>query len=519
MANWIYELELQVHRRGREIAVIHDGRTKTFDELNRDACAFANWLKDRGRARVAMYLPNVYEFYIAQFGALKAGAFGVPLNHMWAREIIHYVLNDSEADVLVTLVQDLPLAQAAAAGTHVKDVVVIGGSADGATDLAEILATQPDIIESAPKNDDDLFNIMYTSGSTGNPKGVMKSHRNMGIQIQALMHVWKLGPSDRWVCAGPLYHTTGLESSSLPVLNAGGSVVLIKWEVERFFEHVHRYRPTGAYIAGSMVTDIANYPEPSRWDLSSLRYVVTGGAPLSERDARVVGDRYAFVLTERLGMTEAGIIFTYPVGQPGVFTPREELPFHIYGNCGKPLYNQLEYRLIDPATGQEVQVGEGELQLKGDSLFQGYWKQPELTRKAFTEDGWYRAGDIVRRDEQGFVWHERRRDDIIISGGENVSPRAIERVVGAHPAVLECAVFALPHERWGQEVCIAVVSRAGSEPTEAELLEYCKTSGKLARYEVPKRVFFRDSLPKTSTQKVQRGELTKTYTVPETASQ
>jgi fatty-acyl-CoA synthase len=511
MANWIYEFENLVHHRGRQVAVVHGGRLKTFDELNREAAAFANWVARRGFRRVAMYLPNVYEFYVAQFGALKAGAAGVPVNFMFARETIGYVLADSQAEALVVRAEDAPLAAAAARGTGVREVVSIGPSPDATASLEEIVATHPQSFESVPRDDDDLFNLMYTSGTTGRPKGVCKTHRNMGVHIMNMIHVWKLGPSSVWLCAGPLYHTSGLESSSLPVMMAGGTVVLIKWDVELFFDHVQRYRPVGAYIAGSMLADIAHYEHPERWDTSSLRFVVGGGAPQNERDIELVRQRYGFVFTERLGMTEAGIIFVYPVGTPGTFSPREELPYHIRGSCGKPLYNQINFRLIDPATGRASETGEGELQLRGDSLFKGYWNLPELTRRAFTEDGWFRTGDIVRIREDGHVFHVRRRDEIIISGGENVSPRAIEAVVQSHPEVVEAAVFALPDQHWGQAVCVAVVKLPGSELDEAGLIRFCKESGRLARFEVPKRVFFRDSLPKTPTQSVPRSRLAEEY--------
>lgn len=511
MSNWIYEFEIQVHNRGNEIAVIHDGRTKTYDELNRAASSFANWLQEHNYKRVAMYLPNSYEFYVAEFGALKAGAAGVPVNYMFAEEIIEYVLNDSEADVLVVFAQDAAVAASAVKRSNIKDVVTVGASPLGTITLDEILATYPDYIASVPKADDDIFNLSYTSGTTGRPKGVIKTHRNMSAHITNMVHTWKLGPHSRWLCTGPIYHTSGLESSSLPVLAAGGTVVSLKWNVEKFFEHVQKYKTEAAYIVGSMLVDIANYECPEKWDLSSLKFVVAGGAPMNEGAHEIIKKKYNFILTERLGMTEAGIIFVYPVGVPGRFTPREELPYHIDEACGKPLYNQTQFRLIDPVTGELKQSGEGELQIKGDSVFKGYWKLPELTQKVFTEDGWFKTGDIVLFSEDGHVYHSRRRDEIIISGGENVSPRAIEVVAEAHKDVLEAAMFALPHEHWGQEVCLAVVKRPGTDLDEKGIIQYFKESGRLAKYEIPKRIFFRKSLPKTPTQSVPRAKLTQEY--------
>lgn len=511
MSNWIYEFENQVHHRGREIAVIHNDRARTFDELNRSASSFAHWLLEHAATRVATYVTNCYEFYVAQFGTLKAGAVSVAANYMFGEETLRYVLQDSSADVLVVAARDLPAARAAIRDTNVRHLVTLDGPpADGVAALDDIVSGYADYIESAPKADQDLFNITYTSGTTGTPKGVMKTHRNIGAHVSNLIHAWKLTPSSRWLCAGPVYHTSGLESSSLPVLAAGGTVISLRWHKDAFFEHVDRYRPDAAYIAGSMVVDIADYPHPERYNLTSLRHVIAGGAPLPARAYQKVLERYSFVLCERLGMTEAGIIFIDKVGRPGAYEPREELPQHIAGSCGEPLYNQTEFRLVDVTTGEVKTDGEGELQVKGDSVFAGYLNMPERTAQSFTADGWFISGDIVRI-EDGHVWHVRRRDEIIISGGENVSPLTVERVIGSHPDVAEAAAFPLPHERWGQQVCVAVVPRTGTQVTADELLEFCRTGGELARYEVPKQIFLIDELPKTPTQSVPRAKLTERF--------
>ena len=356
MSNWIYEFENQVHHRGREIAIIHNGRAKTYDELNRSAASFAQWLREHSAQRVATYVTNCYEFYIAQFGTLKAGAESVATNYMFGEQTLRYVLRDSSADVLVVAEKDLPTARAAIQGTQVRHLVTLdGAAAAGVTALDDILANYPDYIESAPKDDHDLFNITYTSGTTGTPKGVIKTHRNIGAHVSNLIHAWKLTPASRWLCAGPVYHTSGLESSSLPVLAAGGSVISLRWQKDAFFQLVDHYRPDAAYIAGSMVVDIADYPNPERFDLSSLRQVIAGGAPMPNRAYQKILDRYSFVLCERLGMTEAGIIFIDKVGRPGAFEPRDEFPEHIAGSCGSPLYNQTQFRLIDVVTAAEMQ--------------------------------------------------------------------------------------------------------------------------------------------------------------------
>ncbi|MQA04982.1 MAG: AMP-binding protein [Streptosporangiales bacterium] len=511
MSNWIYEFENQVHHRGRAVAIVHDGRSFTYDELNRSASSFAHWLREIGAGRVATYLTNCYEFYVVQFGTVKAGAVSVATNYMFGEETLRYVLQDSSADVLVVAEKDLAEAKSAAAGTNVRYLVTLDGPGnDQVTSLRQVLTDYPEHIVSMPKDDGDLFNVTYTSGTTGTPKGVMKTHRNIGAHVSNLVHAWKLTPESRWLCAGPVYHTSGLESSSLPVLAAGGSVISLRWKPDAFFEHVDRYRPDAAYIAGAMIVDIADYEHPERYDLSSLRFVIAGGAPMPARAYQKILDRYEFTVCERLGMTEAGIIFVDRVGRPGSYEPRDELPGHRIGSCGSPLYNQTQFRLVDPVTNDVRSVGEGELQVRGDSVFAGYLNMPERTKQSFTDDGWFISGDIVRIEDD-HVWHLGRRDEIIISGGENVSPRSVEKVVESHPAVVEAVAFPLPHERWGQEVCVAVVLQPDATVTADELLDFCKTGGGLAKYEVPKQVFITDDLPRTPTQSVPRAKLTQRY--------
>lgn len=510
MTNWMLSFEIQANAHSGKAAIISSEGAKSYAELHREASAFANWLGAHSVTRVAMYLPNCPGFFVAELGALKAGAVGVPINYMFGRDLIEYVLGDSAAEVLVASSDDIERLNlgALAGDAHLRYLVSLTPSSDTPLNLKEMISSGPSTAPTAPRADDDLFNITYTSGTTGRPKGVMKTHRNMTSQMTSLIHNYRMTPDSRWLCAGPVYHTSGLESSSLPVLTAGGTVVLIKWNCGDFFEYVQRNKTDVAWVAGSMLIDIADYTDRQRWDFSSLRYLVGGGAAVSDEVCERIERAYGFRVTERLGMTEAGAVFAYPVDG--------ERTYRVRGSCGRFLHHHLRYRLAHPVSGAvlESRPGEparGELQLHGDGLFVGYLNLPDKTNQSFTEDGWYRSGDLVEFDADGYAYHQRRRDEIIITGGENVSPRSVENVIAMHPGVREVAVFALPSPRWGQQVCAAVVTAPDSGLTETALIDHCKRSSRLARFEVPKRVFFRDDLPKTPTMSIPREKLTEYY--------
>ncbi|WP_332900231.1 class I adenylate-forming enzyme family protein [Haladaptatus sp. CMSO5] len=509
--NWVVNLENQVHERGRKTAVISEGESYTYNELNWHANSFANWLKSFGGKRVCMYVPNTPEVYFAAFGAMKAGGAPAPINYMFGRNIIEYVLDDADADAVMTFPDDAEMVASAAKDAGVEHVVTIGESEYGTITLDEILTTHSNYTETVPQRDDDLFGLMYTSGTTGNPKGVYKSHRSVSVHTKAMRHIWKITSDQTWLCAGPLYHTSGFESSSLPVLAAGGTVVLHKWDIDRFLAEVEQYKADSAYIAGSMLLDMLEYETPERYDVSSLKQVFAGGAPMDAKDYDTVEEMYDVRVSERLGMTEAGIILTYPVGKTGEFSPRDEVPGRVPGSCGRPVVQEVDVRVVDLNTGEVVEVGEGEMQVRGDTLFEKYINKPEKTKEAFTEDGWYQSGDVVRVDEDGYIFHLRRADSMIVTGGENVYPRGVERVISSHDAVKETAVFPIPDAHWGERVCAAVVLKDGASVTEAELIQFCKQSDDISDFEAPKQIFFRDSLPKTPTKSIRRPDLTDEY--------
>lgn len=511
MVNWILDFEQQVHERGRETAVIFEGEKYTYTELNRQANKFANWLKSFDADRVSIYAPNTYETYIAAFGAMKAGAAPAPINYMFGEKVIEYVLDDADADAVLTFPDDAEMVADAADRVDVDHVVTIGESEHGTVTLDEVLDEHSPHTETVPRRDDDLLGLMYTSGTTGLPKGVCKTHRNIKAHTDAMRHIWKITSDQTWLCAGPLYHTSGFESSSLPVLASGGTVVLHSWDIDQFLAEIEAYQADSAYIAGSMLLDMLEYDDPDRYDVSSLKQVFAGGAPMDPEDYDTVEEMYDVRVSERMGMTEAGIIFAYPVGKMGEYSPRDEIPDRVPGSCGKVMRHEIDVRLEDLETGDRYERGEGELQLQGDTLFDRYLNKPEKTENAFTDDGWYKTGDVVRIDENDHVFHLRRADSMIVTGGENVYPRGVETVLNKHPKIVESAVFPIPDDHWGERVCAAIVLRDGEDATEDEIIQYCKDSGDLAAFEAPKQVFFREALPKTATKSIPRPELTEEY--------
>jgi fatty-acyl-CoA synthase len=370
-----------------------------------------------------------------------------------------------------------------------------------------VVSEQSDLLETVPRDDDDLAMISFTSGTTGSPKGVRRTHGNVSAQVLRMQQLWKMTPDNLWICPAPLYHSAGLEGALLPVLQAGATIIIHQWDVGVFFDLVNDYQVDSAYIAGSMLSDIYHHEEETA-SLAPLKEIFTGGGPMSTEQCDAVEARFDVRVSERMGMTEAGLTLGYPLGDRYRYSTREETAQRrVADSSGQVLTHGMSYRVVDLNTGKERQTGE--LQLRGDSVFDGYLNDTEATTDAFTDDGWYRTGDIVRVDDAGYVYHVDRADNLIVSGGENVSPRKVEKALQTHSAVEAAVVLGLPDEHWGRRVCAVVA--VTSDVQEGDLISFCKDSSGLAAYEVPKAVWVRSQLPVDDTGRPDREALAEAF--------
>ncbi len=459
----------------------------TYPAVARRVDALAAGLADLGvRAgdRVAYLGLNDIATFETFFAAARLGAIFVPLNTRLTPPEIGYLLDDCGARVLL---HDPGVADPMA--WSVETALSAG------PDLEALIASAPDA--GPPETDvaltDDAL-ILYTSGTTGRPKGAVLTHANLTFNtINQLAHVDVLS-SDVVLCTAPLFHATGLGQVSLPAILKGGTVVVApRFHPAWVLDTIARLRITAFSAVPTMLQMLCDAPEFASADLTSLRYVIYGGSPISERVARAWLDREV-PLVQGYGMTEAspGVL----MAPPG---DADQRPL----SAGVPhFFTDVALRTPSGAIGPAS--GHGELLVRGPNVFRGYWNRPDDTAASF-QDGWFRSGDVVRVDEDGRSSVVDRVKDVIISGGENVYPAEVEAAIAESPEVAACAIVGVPDERWGEAVLAYLVLHPGRQLTEAMLRD--RLTGRLARYKIPKYVRLTDDLPRTATGKIRRADL------------
>ncbi len=505
------------------------GRTMSYGELDRLSRAFASYLQNVARlpagARVALMMPNLLQYPVALFGALRAGYVVVNCNPLYSPRELHHQLEDSGAEAIVVVENFAQTLEKAIAGTQVRVVVVTGvgdllGGVRGLVTnfvLRHIRHAVPpwhlpqavrfnralalgrlQTVEFPPVQPDDIAFLQYTGGTTGVPKGAMLSHRNMIANLQQV-HAWvsaSLGSADEmFVTALPLYHVFALTVNCFVPLMVGANNLLIPnpRDMRAFVKALQQTPFTVISGVNTLFNALLSDAEFLRLDFSRLHLAVAGGMALQ----RAVAERWKQVtgkpLIEGYGLTETSPIVT-----------TNPLTIEDYtGAIGLPMPS-TDIAIRDP-DGRDVPLGEpGELCIKGPQVMAGYWNRPDETAKVMTGDGYLRTGDIARVDERGYVTIVDRQKDMIIVSGFNVYPNEIEDVVMTHPGVHEVGAVGVPDARSGEAVKIVVV-RKDATLTDAELIAHCRQF--LTGYKTPRHVEFRDTLPRTPVGKILRREL------------
>jgi fatty-acyl-CoA synthase len=476
------------------VALATDDEELTYAVLAGRVEATVSLLRELGVApgeRVAYLGPNSIDTWVCFFATARLGAIFVSLNIRLAGPEIGYMLDDSGSVLLVHGPECAELAAAADPTAHgVKHVLTVA-ELRTATSGRPVEVSWPD----QPVDHDDPALILYTSGTTGRPKGAVLTHGNITWNtINQLAHVDVLS-TDVALCVAPLFHVTGLGQVSMPTLFKGGTVVVVpKFDAGGFLAAIERRRVTSFSAVPTMLQMLCDHPDWDSTDLSSLRYVVYGGSPTNERVAKAWLSR-GVVVQQGYGMTEAA---------PGVFMA---LP---YGAQERPVSSGVPHFFTDvqleTSDGQRTSgPGQGELLVRGPHVFAGYWQRLGETAEALTEDGWYRSGDVARVDDDGWAYIVDRVKDLIISGGENIYPAEVEAVITELPDVVEAAVVAVPDERWGEVGCAYVVLRADAQLDESSLRAHLEA--RLARYKIPRYLALRDQLPRNATGKLLRAQL------------
>jgi O-succinylbenzoate-CoA ligase len=476
----------------RPCLVWGDG-TITYAELDRRSAATAAGLAKFGVSRgdvVAVLLYNCPEFVEAMFAVSRLGAVFMPINWRLAGEEVSYIATHAGARCVISEPELAPLAETARPRLAGARFVSVGAAGEGWTAFSALRdAGPPPPIE--PVGADDLHRLMYTSGTTARPKGVMITHAN--LYWKNVAHVVEFGITgvDKGLACGPLYHVGALDLTTTTVLYAGGTVEIHrKFEASDVLDTIERRGITNVWLAPSMVNALLAHPTLEGRDLSGLRLVIDGGEkmprPLIERLLRAFPGAW---FADAFGMTETVSGDTFL---------DKRMTVEKIGSVGKPCLH-LEVGIVDD-DDRPVSAGTlGEIVLRGPKVFKGYWKDPEATATAF-RGGWFHTGDIGYLDTEGFLYIADRKKDLIISGGENIASPEVERVLYEHPAVLEASVIGRPDARWGEVPVAFVVLRDGAKASAEELQEFCRA--RLARFKTPRAVEFVDALPRNPSGKV-----------------
>ena len=464
----------------------------SFAALDELSGRVATLLREKGLQpgdRVGVMLPNVPQFPISYYGVLRAGGVVVPMNVLLKRREIAFYLEDSGAKLLLAW--------------HGFAAEAEGGAADAGVDLVEVepqsfaalLAEHEPTPGLADTDEEDTAVILYTSGTTGKPKGAELTHlnllRNAEISGSTMTEVRE---GDVVLGSLPLFHSFGQTVSMNGSLRQGACLTLLpKFDPGDALATIQRDRVTHFQGVPTMYGALLHHPERESFDTSTLRSCVTGGASMPVEVLRGFEDAFEAIVLEGYGLSE-----TSPVSSSN-HPDRERKP----GSIGTPIEG-VEMKVVDE-DDNEVDQGEvGEIVIRGHNIMKGYWQRPDATEEAM-RGGWFHSGDMARVDEEGYFYIVDRKKDLIIRGGYNVYPREVEEVLYEHPQIREAAVIGVPHDEWGEEIGAAIVLHEGEELDPEEVSDYVKE--RIAAYKYPRIVWFLDELPKGPTGKILKREI------------
>jgi long-chain acyl-CoA synthetase len=473
------------------VAIRLGDQSVTFAELDERSARVAGLLAERGFTRgdrVGVMMPNVAEFAALYYGVLRAGGVVVPMNPLLKAREVAYYLSDSGARVVFAW---------HAVGDEVPDGVA-GTSAilvDPAT-FPSVLATVAPAYQIVDRDAADTAVLLYTSGTTGQPKGAELTHSNMTKNVEVtLSDLLRLGPDDVVFGGLPLFHSFGQTVTLNAAIAAGATLVLLpRFEPAQALKLLARHRVTVFAGVPTMYSALLGVADAERYDVTALRVCVSGGAAMPVEVLKQFEERFGATVLEGYGLSETSPVASF--NQPGqVRKP---------GSIGTPVRG-VEMRVVDDV-GRPLPQGEvGEIAIRGHNVMKGYWNRPDATADAIDADGWFKTGDMGRVDEDGYFYIVDRKKDLIIRGGYNVYPREIEEVLYEHPDVHEAAVLGVPHAELGEEVAAAVALKPGARTTTAELRDFVRSQ--VAAYKYPRTVRLLDELPKGPTGKILKREI------------
>jgi long-chain acyl-CoA synthetase len=507
----IFELTVKNYPKKEAVLDVTKGIRWTYEQWNEEVNKLANALFSSGVKKgdiVSTYLFNTIELANAFFACAKIGAVLNPINFRLKSQELAFILQDASPKVL--LFEKALEPQVTAIHQDFPDIsfwYVDQDTPNYAINYYDRIQTASTNAPQIEVTENDLYAIMYTSGTTGRPKGAMHRHRDMVEHSLMCIAAKRLTPNDRGLVAAPMFHCAELHCCFLPRVHVGGSNVIIHhFDPKIVLKVIQEEKITLMFGAPTMWNMILQ-EKYEEYDLSSLRLGLYGAAPMAPVLVKACKEKLGIDLIQAYGMTEMG---------PAITFLNEHDQLKKAGSAGKPGFNH-EIRVVRPNENGPSEPDDvlppfevGEIIVKGPCMMVGYYKRPEATEKALYK-GWYHSGDLGYFDEDGYLYVADRVDDMVITGGENVYPREVEDVLHEHEGVLDVAVLGEPDEKWGEKV-IAVVVKKDPNLTAEDLEQFCKNSDKLADYKRPRKYIFVDALPRNASGKIQKFLLRQQFT-------
>ncbi|MDZ4165217.1 MAG: long-chain fatty acid--CoA ligase [Smithellaceae bacterium] len=491
----------KIKEKGESVSIIFEDREITNVQMDICASRLGNALRKLGVGkgdRVILQMPNCPEVLQSFQAVWKLGAVVVPINYLVGEEETAYIYEDSGAEVIISSKNYLSKLQACRARVaNVRHVILIEqDSPPEYLSFQELLKGSPDQLPIAEVDDDDLAALIYTAGTTGRPKGVMHTHYSLYSNARMQVESIQLPEGIRSLLVLPLCHSYGISTANNAFLrNVGPAVLLNTFDVDAIFTAIQKYQVNLMTAVPTMYIFMLFHPDPKKYDLSSMKYWISGSAPLTMDTWKGFREMYGFEIIEGWGLTEAGAN-----NSVNPFTGPKKV-----GSIGFPMKG-VEMKIVND-DGKEVPPGqEGEIIIRGPIIMKGYWNKPEETREIL-KNGWLHTGDVGYKDQEGYYFITERKKDLIIKAGENIAPREIEEVIFTHPMVQEVSVIGIKNSVYGEEIKAYVVLKPNAVATEEEIKEHCLKT--LARFKMPKEVAFIAALPKNLIGKVLKKELRK----------
>lgn len=501
MLNFASVLDHHAARNPEKVVLTTEAGRVTHREFRDRVNALAAGLRRLGIGRgdvVAMVLYNHPEFLETMLAANRIGAAVLPLNHRLSATEWHYILEHSQAVALLTEPEFVPHVESMADLPGLKHRLVLADDASGSWTVFERLVAEHSdaYVPPADVAGEELHRLMYTSGTTSRPKGVKLSHNNLIWKNVGHILEFALTDADRTLICGPMYHVGGLDLPGIGTLHAGGSLVLMRrFDPAAVLATIARERPTNVWLAPAMMNALLQHPDLPDTDVSSLRFIIGGGEKMPEPLISRITEAFPNAwFSDAYGLTETISGDTFNDAHHMLSKA---------GSVGRPvMHTQVSIVRDDD---QPAEVGElGEIAVSGPKVFSGYWRDDEATARVM-KDGWFYTGDIGRLDDEGYLYVEDRKKDVIVSGGENIASPEVERVLYEHPDVVEAAVVGTPHPRWGEVPKAYVVLREAATGDLDELNAFCRQ--RLAKFKVPSEIVFLPELPRTASGKVLKRDL------------